>query len=371
MATRKLSFNLLRNRSFVLALGMGVGLLAGPHAAWTARLTLPALALVMTASATLVPTSALTRPRGLLRSTALAVAMSYGLGAGAILLLAHWLVPPGDLWTGFVLIAATPPAVAVLPFSASLGGDAALAMGGMAGAHLAALAIAPLLTALLVGPGTIQPARLLAILVELVVAPFLVSRLLRGALFTAEDTEGAGKNIESSAGPAFSAVNRLSQGQLTTTENAEPSRFPSASSAPPAVNPPRLAAFARWRGSIIDWGMFVVVLASVAVNRDLFLREPAVLVRAGAVCVLATFGLGTLLDLALRGAGVGQKRVTLGLFATVKNWGFATATALALAGERASAAGAALTAVTVAWLIWLEARRRPPTVPPRGGIGLG
>ncbi len=309
MPTFRSALNLLRNRSVILALGIALGLIAGRRLAWTAELTLPALAIVMTAAASQVPSSALAQPGRVLRSTALAVGASYGVAAGVTLALARWLVPEADLWTGFVLVAASPPGVAVLPFSASLGGDTALALGGTAGAYLAALAIAPLLATALVGPSLVQPARLLIILGELVLVPLVVSRLLR-------------------------------RGRLAER-------------------------IAPWRGTVVNWGLFVVVLAAVALNRDLFLREPGVLLRTGAVCLAATFGLGLVGEVALRRAGVAEgERVSLGLFATVKNSGFATATALALVGERASVPGAVMSAVIVVWLIWLEVT--PYRSPSRG-----
>ncbi len=307
MPTFRRALNLLRNRTVILALGIALGLLGGPRLAWTAQLTLPALAIVMTAAASQVPSSAVSQPRLLLRSTALAVAASYVVSAAITLALARWLAPETDLWTGFVLVAASPPGVAVLPFSVSLGGDSGLALGGTAGAYLAALAIAPLLAGVLVGSSLIQPARLLVILGELVVGPLVLSRLLR-------------------------------RGRLAER-------------------------IAPWRGTVVNWGLFVVVLAAVALNRDLFLREPLVLLRTGAVCLAATFGVGLLGEGLLRRAGVAQsERVSLQLFATVKNSGFATATGLALAGERASVPGAVMSAVIVLWLIWLEVRR-PPMVP--------
>lgn len=292
---------LLRDRNAILILAIVLGALLGPVARWTQPLTLPALALVMTVSATQISSRALLSPRRLVRPALLAVLFSYGLSSGVMLALARWLLRDADLWTGFVLVAAVPPGVAVVPFSYLLAGDTALALVGTLGAYLAALAITPAMALALLGESALQPARLLVVLGQVVGAPLLLSRVLLAPRF-------AGR-VE------------------------------------------------RWRGTIVNWGFFVVVFTVVGLNRDMFLRRPGALALTLAIALAGTFGLGTALDLVLRRLAVGRgPRVTLSLMGTVKNSGLAAATALALFGETASLPGAVVSAVQVLYLVYLGLR---------------
>jgi bile acid:Na+ symporter, BASS family len=278
-----------------------LGLVAGSWAKWMAPLTLPALALVMTLSATQVASHDLVPWSKLVRPTVLAILLNFGLASGLTLLLAHWLTPDPDLWVGFVLVAVSPPGVAILPFSYILGGDVALSLIGTAGGYLAALAIAPLMAFVLIGPSVIQPLSLLLILGESVALPLLFSRVLRRPTLA------------------------------------------------PHVD--------RVRGTLVNWGFFIVVFTVVALNRDVFFGEPRILLGTALIALLTTFGLQVVLELVLPRLGADRATsISLLLMGTLKNTGFAAATALTLFGSRAAVPGAVVTILNVVYLIALSLR---------------
>lgn len=294
---------LLTDRNLILLLAIALGLALGPVARWAAPLTLPALAVVMAVSAAQVTSADLLPPRRLLRPALLAVVFSYLIGSAVTLALARWLAPDEALWAGFVLAAAVPPGVAVIPFSAILAGDPAFALAGTAGAYLAALGLTPAITLFFLGESAIQPGKLLAIVAQVVAIPLVASRVLRLA--------------------------------------------------------PLRAHVERWRGTVVNWGFFVVVFSGVGLNRAVLLSEPRAAGLTLAVAGLSTFGLGALVEVALARLGVRPAgRVTLVLLATIRNSGLAVATALALFGERASLPGAVASAVNVLYLVWLGERAR-------------
>ena len=150
----------------------------GKVANWTEPLTLPALALVMTVSVTQISAKEFFPLRTLTRPMLLAVAFNYLLLSTVMLLLAWWLMPDQELWTGFVILAAVPPAVAIIPFTYILAGDTVFSLLGVIGGYLAALVITPVMAHFLIGESFAQPLGLLTILGELVVIPLLLSRLL-------------------------------------------------------------------------------------------------------------------------------------------------------------------------------------------------
>ena len=79
--------------------------------------------------------------------------MTYVILNGAILLLSALLIGDHNLWIGFVLIAAVPPAVAVIPFTAILEGNVSSTLSGTVASYLAALLIMPLMFWIFIGTG--------------------------------------------------------------------------------------------------------------------------------------------------------------------------------------------------------------------------
>jgi BASS family bile acid:Na+ symporter len=292
---------LLGNRNFLFIASIVLGIALGPVARWTQPLILPALAVAMTVSTTQVASSAFRPLRKLVRPMLLSVFLNYVVLSTVMLVLARWLVPERELWIGFVLSAAAPPGVAVIPFSYILGGDTAFALIGTVGAYLAALVITPAMALLLVGESFGQPVRLVTVLLELVVLPLVLSRLL--------------------------LVGRLK----------------------PHIE--------RWRGKIVNWAFSLVVFTIIGLNRGVFLHERQLVLLISIVTVARTFGLGFVLEKALRKLEV-DRATLVGyiLMGTLKNGGFAAGTALALFGQRASVPAGVAAAIAVPYLLWLGMR---------------
>jgi BASS family bile acid:Na+ symporter len=292
---------LLGDPNFLFVMAIVLGITLGPVARWTQSLTLPALAVAMTVSTTQVASSAFRPLRKLVRPMLLSVVLNYLVLSTVILILARWLVPERELWIGFVLSAAAPPGVAVIPFSYILGGDTAFALIGTVGAYLAALVITPAMALLLVGESFGDPVRLATVLLELVVLPLVLSRLL---------------------------LARRLKGRVE-----------------------------RWRGKIVNWAFFLVVFTIIGLNQDVFLREPQLVVLISIITVARSFGLAFVLERLLKRLRVERAtRVSYVLMGTLKNGGFAAGTALALFGQRASVPAGVGAAIAVPYLLWLAMR---------------
>jgi len=94
-----------------------------------------------------------------------------------ILAMAALLVNNRELWFGFVIVAAVPPAVAVIPFADFLKGDRVYALFGTTGVYLAGLLLMPLMALLFLETDIAEPLSIVMIILELIVGPFVVSRL--------------------------------------------------------------------------------------------------------------------------------------------------------------------------------------------------
>ena len=296
---------LLRNRNFILILAFVLGLLLGRTATYTKPLTLPALALVMTVSAVQISSRSLLPLSALVRPILFAIGFNYLIHSTVILALAKLLMPTPELWTGAVILASAPPGVAVIPFTYVLGGNPTFSLIGTVGAYVAALAIMPAMAHIFLGGGVLSPWKLLPILVELVIVPIILSRLL---ILT-----GLDRPLD------------------------------------------------KWRGTIVNWGFFLVTFTVVGLNREVFLGQPEVLARTSVIGILSIFGLGYLIQAISKKLGVKEDRsASFLLLGTVKNSGFAAATALALFSDKASVPGTVISVFVVLYLVWIgvQAERR-------------
>lgn len=292
---------LLRNRNFLLVGSSILGLILGDAARATQPLILPALAVAMTVSVTQVDSGLLRSWRRLVRATLVSLLLNYALLGAVRLLLARWLINDPELWTGFVLESAVPPGAAIVPFSYILGGDPTFALLGSFGAYLCALLLMPLMAVSLAGTTLIQPLRLLTILLQLIVLPLLLSRLV--------------------------------------------------------VASPLKARIDQWRGAIVNWAFTLLFFTVIGLNRDALLNEPSVLLRSGVVALAGNFGLSFVLDRLLRRGSIDRAtRVSYILMGTIKNTSLGAATALALFSERTSIPAAVVSATNVLYMVWLGIR---------------
>jgi len=200
---------------------------------------------------------------------------------------------------GFVLIAAVPPAVAVIPFTFLLRGDETLSLIGTTGGYLGALIIMPLSALLFLGQGLVDPLKLVVIMLELILFPVTVSRLLL--------------------------------------------RFGIAS---------RLYSI---RGPITNWSFFLLTYTIVGLNRDLILGQPLSLLPVIVIALASTFLLGWGIEKAGTFLHLQEKVLTsLVLLGTLKNYGLAGGLALALFGKKTSVPATVSAVFMIVYIIWLE-----------------
>ncbi len=289
---------LFRNRNFILILSIVLGLAIGQAAIWTQPLVLPVMALIMTLSAISITSRDFASLKMMSGRILISLLLNYLVMGGIILLMARWLIDDSELWAGFVIIAAVPPAVAVVPYSYILGGDTFFSLMGMMGAYLLALVLTPAIMVLFLGIDFFNPVELIVMLLQLIVIPLVVSRIL---LFT-----GLTQRIE------------------------------------------------RWRGTIVNWSFFVVLFTIIGLNREVFFGQFDVLLWSAIIAIVITFVLGYVIELIARVLHTNRATsISLILMGTMKNYGLAGAIALTLFSERASIPGSICIVVAVLRMVWL------------------
>jgi BASS family bile acid:Na+ symporter len=277
-------------------------LLVGQGASWTEQLVLPALAFVMMLSTSSVTGRLFRSPRALLMPLVGGVAMSYVVLGGLILILSRVLILDTPLRMGFTILAAVPPAVAVIPFTTFLHGDLTFTLVGTLGCYLGAFLVTPLILLTLLGT-SVDAQGLFITLIELIILPLVLSRILRH---------------------------------------------------------PRVASrIATVQGPLTNWSFFVVVYTVVGLNRAVFLSQPQTLLPAIVLAVTVTYALGYLIERVGRLLRIDPQRVTsVVLLGTFKNTGFAAGLALALFGTQSAIPSTIYTIVMLTHVIFLDLRRR-------------
>ena len=297
------ALRLLRNRNFILFLALSLGLVWGDAARWTEKVALPALALVMTLSTMGISGRTLRSPRTLLIPVVGGVAMNYAVLGVFLLVLGTFLIQDESLRNGFILLAAVPPAVAVIPFTGFLNGNSTYSLVGTIGCYLGALVIMPLMALGFLGSASIDPVKLFIIMVELIITPLVLSRIL------------------------------VRTGMASRIESV--------------------------KGLITNWSFFLVSYTIVGLNRAIFLGQPLSLIPVALIAFASTFLLGFTIEKVTGMLRIESETITsLVLLGTLKNYGLAGGLALALFSKRTAVPATVSVIFMIVYIIWLGFKRR-------------
>jgi len=284
----------------VSALALGLSWAKASH--WMEGLTLPALAVVMTLSTMGVSGSVFRSRRDFIGPALAGLGMNYLILGGIILGLNMLLIRDEALWSGFILVAAVPPAVAVIPYTLFLKGNSTFSLLGTLGAYLGALVITPLMGAGFLKSTFINPVKLALIMVELILLPLILSRILVWI--------GLAPRLE------------------------------------------------RIKGTVTNWSFFILMYTIVGLNREVFLREPLFLIPAASIALASTFLLGWVIEKVGKFCHIEPETLTsLVLLGTLKNYGLAGGLALALFSERTALPATVSTVFMIVYMIWLEYKK--------------
>lgn len=292
--------NILLNRNFILILSVVLGLFVGDGAHYIKDYTVYVLALVMMFSTSGINTKDVFPLKSMLKPLIIGSLLNYVLFGSVLLTLAYFLMPNTNLFLGFVIIAATPPGVAIIPFSNILDGDLRYAVVGTLGGFLFSLIFAPLIFEFFSDiEGGVKLVDLLLMMVKLVIIPLLLSRLLR-----------------------FKVIM-------------------------PTVN--------KLRGRVIDFGFAIILFTAVGLNKHVFFSDIKILGLVALVLFCSLFVLGFLYMTFCKFIKLDSKvAITQNLLLTIKSSGFAVVTALTLFGEKAAIPSAILAVFVLAYLLTLS-----------------
>ena len=173
-------------------------------------------------------------------------------------------------------------------------------------AYLVALVLTPTIMIAFLGVGSLKPVELLILLGELILIPIVASRIL---LFT------------------------------SLTRHID-----------------------RWRGTIVNWGFFIVLFTIIGLNRQAFFGEFDILLKIAIIAIVASFGLSYAIELVSKAFHARQETIiSLILVGAMKNFGLASGILLALFNERAAIPTSIMTVFFLSRTLWLGFHFKKPT----------
>ena len=291
--------HLLRNRNTIFILSLAAGLIWGKGAQWTEKITLPALAIVMTLSVMGITGNTFRSWRKVIIPSIVSIVLNYIVLGGFMLGLSNLFIRDEALWSGFVILAAVPPAVAVIPFTLFLKGDTDFSLIGTLGAYLGALIITPLMALVFLGASFVAPLKLMIIIIELILAPIFFSRIL-----------------------IMTGIARL----------IEPIK-----------------------GDLTNWSFFLVSYTIVGLNQHVFLTQPLSLLPVAMISVASTFVLGWIIEVVGKIARFDKKKtISMVLLGTLKNYGLAGGLALSFFDTKTALPSTVSVISMIVYIIWLD-----------------
>jgi len=281
----------LGSYSIMMILGLALGLVTGGSPWYTKEISMVSLAVLMTFS---LSTVSLKEARGRDHYKHAAVTLIINYVALTTIILAIGLFFSKDLWPGWVLMAAAPSAISVVPFTAVLGGKTTKALFSTAVNYLVALALMPAMTLLLIG-SSVSATSLVYSLLLLIVLPMAASR----------------------------AVMKLSIGKETNTV-------------------------------LMNICFALLIFAVAGLNRDAFFGDPMLVLAISLACLVRTFGTGLATEFALTRLRMEKsERISYVLFSSYKNLGLTATLAIALFEPVVAVPATICIVFEVVWVIFL------------------
>lgn len=292
---------LILNRNVILVMAVILGFLIGDLAVHLKAYTIYILAITMVMSTTGISTKALFPLQKLVKPFLIGTFLNYIVFGIVIIGLAWLLFPEIDIFVGFVVIAAAPPGVAVIPFTEILDGDINFAIIGVFGAFLASIFIAPAMIGLFPGGENVNTLHLFILMVELIIIPIVLSRFL--------------------------------------------------------LHPKVFGVVKKIRGKVVDYGFALIIFTAVGMNKDILFNDYRILINSLIILISGTFILGSAFEFFAKKTGMKEKLITPHtLLLTIKSSGFSVVTAMALFGEKAAIPSAVLAIIVLLYLLFLSIR---------------
>ncbi len=290
---------IVTNRNFVLILALVSGLTIGDVAHYIKDYTFYILAVVLSFSTSGIVLSEIASKKEVGKSILLGILLNYVIFGLVLFVLSHYFSINEAIYKGFVVIIATPPGVAIIPFSYMLKGNIQRATMATLAGFLASVFLAPFIIKFLTNNDQLSAWKLFLDTFKVVIIPIIISRFLL----------------------------------LKPIKNFT----------------------VKSRGKIVNWGFALIIFTAVGINRMVFLSNIDILMNVSLILFVAIFVLGQLYDFLAHKLGMSSdERITQNLILTLKSSGFSVVIAMTLFGGDASIPPAVLSVFVLLYLLFLS-----------------
>jgi len=292
-------YKILFNRNIILIGAIILGMSVGGFSDTLKDFNIYILAIVMTFSTSGISAKGLLPVSRSAKTIGVSVFLGYFVFSAVLLALSWFFIDDTYLFYGMVIIAASPPGVAVIPFTHILKGDMNYTMVGTLGTYLASVVMAPLIISVFSGSGSLNPMQLVVIMIKIIVVPFLISRLLRH------------KTVYQS--------------------------------------------IVKIRGRVVDFGFALIIYTAVGLNRSVFFENFEVLAVLSIIFIISMFGLGGIHKYLSNRIKTNKKiAISQNLLLTIKSSGFTASASLAIFGKEAAVPSAVMAVLVLVYLLYLS-----------------
>mgnify|MGYP005840787767 CR=1 FL=1 len=289
---------IIQNRNVILLTALALGLSVPKPAVFLKDSLIWVLAVVMLFSVSGINFKQLRNIKQAAGISARSIFMNYFIFGAILLSMSFLLFDDESIQTGFIVIAATPPGVAVIPFTAIFRGSMKFALIGILGSYLAAIILSPLIITIFTDAKSADPTRILETIAVVVVVPLILSRLLR--------------------------LKKV----YPTTE--------------------------KIRGKITDIGFALIIYTSIGLNRDLLFSDFKILLYSSLIFIVSMFLTGLLYSFYFSNKISKAANISHNLMLTIKSSGFAAATAITLFDVKAAIPAAILSVFVLLYLLFAD-----------------
>jgi len=293
----KTVFKFFQNRNFILISALIFAFLFPGGGEYLSEYTVYILALVMSFSTTGINFKMLTDLKSVSKVTIESVLLNFVIHGIIILVLAYFFVDKSAFY-GFVVIAATPPGVAIIPFTYTFNGDLDYSFKGILGTYLLSIIITPLIISFFADDTGLNREVLVFLIIKIIIIPLIISRLLLL------------KKI-------FPLVEKI-------------------------------------RGKVVDYGFALIIYTAVALNYDLILSDQKTVFISALILFTAIFISGVLMLILKRKTKNKKLMISKNLMLTIKGSGFAIATTLILFDQSSAVPAAVMSIMVLLYLITLN-----------------
>ncbi len=285
------------NRNVILISALIFGFLIPSGGKYISAFIIYILALVMSFSTTGVQLKMLKEIKSVVKITLISIFLNYIVLGGIILILAYFFTDKQTFY-GFIVIAASPPGVAIIPFTYSFKGDLNYSFKGFLGTYLFSIILTPLIIWIFARDTEIDINHLLLLILQIIVIPMILSRIL--------------------------LLKKL------------------------------IGTVAKLRGKVVDWGFAIILYTAVALNKELILGNVNLVISSFLILFAGMFVSGSVFLYLNRNNKNRPKVISENLMLTIKSSGFAVTTILALFDRSSAIPAVVLSIMVLLYIITLN-----------------